>query len=128
MLSGTSYLYGLWPPFSDAVRYLIAWANYYGLSASIVSGYRSGEEQARLYAQGRTPYEIAHHVSKQGAGGSVTDAAAGESAHNYGLAVDVEGRDQAAVIQLARQIGFGTVSWDPAHIEWPGWRSLIRQG
>ena len=124
-LSGTSYLSGLWPPFSSAVRYLQAYCSFYNLEASIVSGLRSNQEQARLYAQGRTPDEVARHVSKQGTGGAVTDAGPGESAHNYGLAVDVEGRDQAAVVQLARAIGFGTVSWDPAHIEWPGWKSLV---
>ena len=124
-LSGTSYLSGLWPPFSNAVRYLQAYCAFYNLEASIVSGLRSNQEQARLYAQGRTPDEIARRVSKQGTGGSVTDAPPGTSAHNYGLAVDVEGRDQARVIALAQAIGFGTVSWDPAHIEWPNWKSLV---
>jgi len=124
-LSGTSYLSGLWPPFSAAVRYLQAYCSYYNLEGSIVSGLRSNQEQTRLYAQGRTPYEVAHQVSKQGAGGSVTDAPAGSSAHNYGLAVDVEGRDQARIIALAAALGFGTVSWDPAHIEWPNWRALL---
>jgi len=124
-VSGTSYLYGLWPPFSEAVRYLLAYASYYNLEGSIVSGLRSLQEQAGLYAQGRTQSEILNRVSKRGAGGSVTDAPPGSSAHNYGLAVDIEGRDQARIIQLARAIGFGTVSWDPAHIEWPGWQNLV---
>jgi len=126
-VSGTSYLYGLWPPMQGAVRYLLAYCAYYGLEGSIVSGLRSLQEQERLYAQGRTQDEVTRRVSKQGAGGSVTDAPPGSSAHNYGLAVDIEGRDQGAIIQLARQIGFGTVSWDPAHIEWPGWKSLVQR-
>lgn len=125
-ISGTWYLSGLWPPFSDAVRYLQAWCEFYSLNAQIVSGYRSIEEQAALYAKGRTPSEVAQRVRKQGHGGAVTDAPPGDSAHNYGLAVDVEGPDQRAVISIAQQLGFGTVSWDPAHIEWPGWQSLIR--
>lgn len=124
-VSGTSYLYGLWPPMSEAVRYLLAWAAYYNLEGSIVSGLRSNSEQATLYAKGRTRDQILRQVALQGRNGSVTDAPPGSSAHNYGLAVDVEGRDQSAIIQLAAAIGFGTVSWDPAHIEWPGWRSLI---
>lgn len=124
-IGGVWYLSGLWPPFENAVQYLMAYANYYGLSASIVSGYRSMAEQQTLYAQGRTQYEVDHRISKHGTGGSVTDAPPGSSAHNYGLAVDVEGRDQASVIQLARAIGFGTVSWDPAHIEWPNWQALL---
>lgn len=124
-ISAGLYLSGLWPPFAEAVRYLLAYASYLQLEGNIVSGRRTNEEQTRLYAQGRTRDEIIRHVSKQGAGGTVTDAAAGESAHNYGLAIDVEGRDQARIIQLARMIGFATVSWDPAHIEWPGWRQLV---
>jgi LAS superfamily LD-carboxypeptidase LdcB len=124
-LSSGLYLSGLWPPFAEAVRYLQAYASSLQLEARVVSGRRSNTEQEQLYRQGRTPYEIAHQVSLHGARGSVTDAPPGSSAHNYGLAIDVEGRDQAAVVQLARQIGFGTVSWDPAHIEWPGWRSLV---
>ena len=124
-LSGTSYFSGLWPPFSAAVRYLQAYCSYYNLEGSIVSGLRSNSEQANLYAQGRTVYEIANRISREGTGGTVTDAPPGSSAHNYGLAVDVEGRDQQRIIALAAALGFGTVSWDPAHIEWPGWRSLI---
>jgi hypothetical protein len=125
-LTGTLHLSGLWPPFAEAVRYLRQWSDYYGLEAQIVSGYRTAEEQRRLYAIGRTYDEVRAHVSKHGTGGTVTDAAPGESAHNYGLAIDVEGRDQYAVVELARRIGFGTVSWDPAHVEWPGWRHLLR--
>lgn len=123
-LSAALYLSGLWPPFAEAVRYLQAYANSYGLNCSIVSGYRSIHEQNALYAQGRSPSEVANRVSKRGAGGAVTDAPGGTSPHNYGLAIDVEGPDQAAVVALAREIGFGTVSWDPAHIEWPNWRYL----
>lgn len=124
-VSGTSYLYGLWPPMSEAVRYLLAYAAYYNYEGQLVSGLRSNQEQARLYALGRTPDEVRRQVSKQGRDGTVTDAPPGTSAHNYGLAVDVEGRNQRDIIALARAIGFATVTWDPAHIEWPGWRSLV---
>lgn len=115
------------PAFARAVEgWLIPWANHLGYEARIVSGYRSLEEQARLYAKGRTPQEIAQRVKKQGRGGAVTDAPPGTSAHNFGLAIDVEGRDQQLVIRLARDLGFGTVSWDPAHLEWPGWSGLVK--
>jgi LAS superfamily LD-carboxypeptidase LdcB len=80
------------------------------------------QEQAQLYAIGRTAEEVAAHVSKQGRDGAVTDALPGQSAHNYGLAVDF---DNPALRHLAAEIGFGTVSWDPAHVEWPGWRHII---
>lgn len=116
---------GLWPPFAAAVSILKAWSDYFSLNATITSGYRDLREQERLYAIGRTPAEIAARVSKQGKGGAVTDAPPGSSAHNYGLAIDVEGPDQSAVMEIARALGFGLVSWDPAHVEWPNWRRLI---
>jgi len=111
---------------SEAVRYLMAYANSYGLSGSVVSGYRSFREQVELYQKGRSTSEVINRVAKHGAGGTVTDAYAGESAHNYGLAVDIEGPNQAEILELAVAIGFQTVTWDPAHIEWPNWRSLFR--
>jgi LAS superfamily LD-carboxypeptidase LdcB len=122
MIGGSRYLSGLWPPFAGAVQYLLEWGNYQGLSGEIISGYRSLQEQAELYAIGRTPEEVAAHVSKQGRDGSVTDAVPGQSAHNYGLAVDFDNPD---IRHLAAVIGFGTVSWDPAHVEWPGWRRIV---
>lgn len=122
MIAGTRLLSGLWPPFAGAVLYLLQWADYYRLEGQIVSGYRSLEEQRQLYAQGRTPQEIAQRVSKRGSGGSVTDAPPGSSAHNYGLAVDF---DNKAIRDLAAEIGFGTVSWDLGHVEWPGWQHLL---
>lgn len=128
MLSGGLYLSGLWPPFASALSYLQAYCESLGLEAQIISGFRSESEQAALYRQGRTAYEVANRVKKSGKGGAVTDAPPGYSAHNFGLAVDVEGRDQAAVVRLAQQLGFGTVSWDPAHIEWPNWQSLVSRG
>lgn len=109
-----------------AVDYLQQWVAYYGLSGQIVSGYRTLQQQAEEYAKGRTPQEVANHVSKTiGVGGVVTNAPPGYSAHNYGLAVDVEGRDQTAIVRLGRAIGFATVTNDPAHLEWPGWRALV---
>ena len=122
MISGVRLVSGLWPPMAGAVQYLLQWADYLQLSGALVSGYRSLEEQRQLYAQGRTSAEIAMRVSKHGTGGTVTDAPPGMSAHNYGLAVDF---DNKAIRDLAREIGFGTVSWDPGHVEWPGWQSLL---
>lgn len=126
MLSGGYHVSGLWPPFAAVVRdYLTPWTEYYGLRGTIVSGFRSFDEQAAKYRIGRTPLEVLHRVRKQGRNGAVTDAGPGESAHNYGLAIDVEGPDQSAIVQLGAAMGFGTVSWDPAHLEWPNWRSLL---
>ena len=129
MLSAGLHLSGLWPPFREAVRYLQAWTQYYNLTGHISSGFRTSVQQEALYRLGRTLREIAQRVSKKlGVGGVVTNAPPGTSAHNYGLAVDIEGPDQRAILDLARQIGFGTIEDDPGHINWPGWRSLISSG
>lgn len=49
-----------------------------GLDVLVTCTLRSNEEQAALYAQGRSK-----------PGHIVTDAPAGKSAHNYGLALDI---------------------------------------
>ena len=122
MASGLQHLSGLWPPFAEAVRYLLAWADHYGLDPVVTEGYRTRERQELLYAQGRTR-----------PGAIVTQARGGESAHNYGLAADITSRDgygsakARAIHTLAQQIGFGTISWDEPHVEWPNWRGLLRQ-
>lgn len=121
-------LAGLYPPFAQAVGVLQQYAAHYGLRGVIPStgGFRSPAEQERLFAIGRTRLEIAQRTKKFGRGGSVTDAPPGSSAHNWGLAIDVEGPDQAAIIALGKKLGFGTVSWDPAHLEWPKWQQMLR--
>lgn len=115
----------VWPPMADAVRYYLAWTEYFHVPVSLTSGWRSADEQAALYAEGRTPDEIANHVRKYGRGGAVTDAPPGYSAHNYGLAVDISSPQMALARAIGQQVGFGTVSWDPAHLEWPQWRALV---
>jgi hypothetical protein len=127
MLSGGLYLSGLWPPFREVVtEYLQPWVEYFGLEGRIVSGFRSIEEQDALFHLGRTQAQYNARVRLQGRNGSVTDAPPGSSAHNYGLAIDVEGRNQSEIIQVGAALGFGTVSWDPAHLEWPNWQALLR--
>ena len=50
----------------------------HGVTAEVISGLRSYQQQAALYAQGRTR-----------PGGIVTNARPGSSWHNYGLAIDL---------------------------------------
>lgn len=61
-----------------------------GIVVVITNGFRSAEEQNRLYEQGRTTK-----------GNIVTNAKGGESFHNYGLAID-----------FALKTPSGTVIWD----------------
>lgn len=67
----------LYPVVANAARALITMAYKRGVMITIVQGLRTMEEQAALYAQGRTK-----------PGSIVTNAKAGTSYHNYGLAID----------------------------------------
>jgi D-alanyl-D-alanine dipeptidase len=66
------------PQLAALVRAAAATLEPAGTYLLVVSGLRTSAEQNALYAQGRT---APGHI--------VTDAKAGESMHNYGLAVDV---------------------------------------
>lgn len=69
---------------------LVAKAREIGIRIMITDGYRSDEEQNRLYSKGRSTE-----------GNIVTNAKAGESLHNYGLAID-----------FAIRLNDGSVIWD----------------
>ena len=87
----------LYPPIREAVEEFLAEAKQ-RLGAVIFQGYRSLPDQKTLYAQGRTtPGKI------------VTDAKAGWSYHNYGLALDVVFLD-----------GENQPSWSPTY----DWKTL----
>lgn len=76
--SSLKRLEGLDPKFKVNILCLQGLAKLEGLDVQVACGYRSNEEQAKLYAQGRTvPGKI------------VTNAKPGQSKHNKGLAVDL---------------------------------------
>lgn len=97
----------LHPKIQGKVRAFIKAAEKKGINLRITSdgGYRSPEEQDRLYAQGRTT-----------GGKIVTNAKALQSYHNFGLAIDVvEIKDgqaiwnnprQAEIVAIAKKLGF----------------------
>lgn len=66
------------PSFKDKLLKMLSYLASKGFLFRIVQGLRSFEEQARLYAQGRTT-----------PGSIITNAKQGTSMHNYGFAVDV---------------------------------------
>jgi peptidoglycan LD-endopeptidase CwlK len=102
-----------------------------GVDVLVTCTLRSNDEQATLYAQGRT---APGHI--------VTDAPAGRSAHNYGLALDIvplvngkpdwNGHDPvwhqigdlglAAGLQWAGAPGFPFP--EEPHFQHPNWRAL----
>ena len=101
-----------------------------GWTFFITDGFRSFAEQTELYAQGRT---------KGIKGAILTNAKAGESAHNYGLAVDMAFQKNgvlsydvslyAKVYPIARTLGFVLgADWTPfvdkPHFEYPNWRNI----
>ncbi|WP_282080871.1 M15 family metallopeptidase [Aquimarina algiphila] len=94
----------LHPRIQDKVRRFIHLADQQGIKLRVTDGIRTFKEQDDLYAQGRTkPGKI------------VTNAKAGESYHNYGLAVDVvpmiNGNpnykdDYIKIAQIGKSLGF----------------------
>jgi peptidoglycan L-alanyl-D-glutamate endopeptidase CwlK len=117
----------LYLPFVEQVLEVVAACRARGADYFAVSGYRSDEEQARLYNQGRTT-----------PGPVVTQARPGQSAHNFGLAVDFvrdgyldraglqpdwrpESYDVLGEEALRRGLAWGG-SWakpDRPHVQWP---------
>lgn len=104
----------LHPKVQSYARALILRAKDSGITIKIISGTRSYDEQAKLYAQGRTE-----------PGKRVTNAGPGYSNHNFGLAFDIgvfsgnryleESPAYKAVGALGIELG----------LEWGGnWRSL----
>lgn len=91
-----------------------------GIRLRVVSTYRTREEQARLYAQGRTVR-----------GDIVTYARPGESPHNYGLAIDVlpvpdTSRNWKRLRKTAADVGFSLLGeWDPGHLQHPQWPQVL---
>lgn len=67
----------LYPPFLDRIITMIGECQDNGAHYFAVSGIRTYAEQTKLYEQGRTK-----------PGPKVTNAQAGQSAHNFGLAID----------------------------------------
>jgi peptidoglycan L-alanyl-D-glutamate endopeptidase CwlK len=101
-----------------------------GLDVLVYCTLRDLDEQARLYAQGRTtPGKI------------VTNAKPGQSAHNYGLALDFvplvggkpewkPGERYAQAIALAEAEGMESASkWtrfrEYPHLQEPNWRNYL---
>ena len=112
----------------------VAWLDqciHAGLDVLVTCTYRSMAEQADLYARGRTA-----------PGKKVTNAKPGQSAHNYGLALDfvpmINGKPEwsakdpawGQAITLAESQGMESLAHDPkfaelAHLQEPNWRDIV---
>jgi len=105
-------LLALEPEVRSRVEQMIAAVRGAGWYVTVTSGYRSVEEQERLY--------YGPHI--------LPVAVPGCSTHNYGLAVDLvtDYPDQAGLAKAFGLIWAGRV--DPVHYDvvgWSRWRSLI---
>lgn len=124
----------LHPQFQELVTKLLAITNpkLGEYEAYITDGFRSFAEQTELYAKGRTaPGKI------------VTNAKAGQSPHNYGLAVDIAFRKGGKglfydvepykkLYDEARKLGFELgADWtgfqDKPHFEHPQWEKIANK-
>lgn len=106
-------LASVYPPLRQRVQRAINLCAAAGVPVLVTCGLREMGEQAALYAKGRTAEEIVKRVKKHGKDGAVTDAPAGYSSHNFGMAVDVA-PDNAALAGLQPD-------WNAAH---PVWRQM----
>lgn len=92
----------LHPDLQPIAREFVRRCQAQGVEALITCTYRSGEEQNALYAQGR---------SRPGA--RVTNARAGQSAHNFTL----NGKPAARAFDIVPLIK-GQCMWDAKHPHW----------
>ena len=105
----------LLPEVQPIARALVQKAALGGIRIKIISGFRTYAEQDALYAQGRTA-----------AGDIVTNAKAGYSNHNFGIAFDVgvfEGNTYLG--ESPKYKAVGVIGMDLG-LEWGGsWKTLV---
>lgn len=119
----------LYPPFLAKLQAVVDDLHASGLDYWVVSGFRPYDEQTELYAQGRTK-----------PGRVVTQARAGESSHNFGIAADLvrdfyleraglqpdfrpESYDAVGPVAVKHGLVWGG-TWrfkDLPHVQWPGY-------
>jgi len=126
-LSNDAHIDTMHPKIRDKVRAFMAKCQALGIPFDITSSHRTWEQQSKLYAQGRTTE-----------GPVVTQAKAGESYHNYGLAFDfipiVNGKRKYDSVtmerigKLAEKEGFnwGDEFNDRPHIEYKQYGTISK--
>jgi len=81
------------PRIQERVVNFINEAHKQGIKLRVAQGFRSFDEQNKLYAKGRSRAQLdakgLHHISARPNENRVTNVTGGKSAHNWGLAVDV---------------------------------------
>jgi peptidoglycan L-alanyl-D-glutamate endopeptidase CwlK len=107
----------LLPEVRPLARALVQKAAHNGIAIKVIGGTRSYEEQAALYAKGRTA-----------PGPVVTQAGPGESNHNFGIAFDVGIFEGSKYLeQSPRYMAVGALGTELG-LEWGGnWSSFVDQ-
>jgi peptidoglycan L-alanyl-D-glutamate endopeptidase CwlK len=105
----------LLPEVRPMARALVQKAAGMGIRIKVISGFRTYEEQAALYAQGRTA-----------PGNIVTNARPGYSNHNFGIAFDIGVFEGSGYLpESPRYSAVGALGIDLG-LEWGGsWKSLV---
>jgi peptidoglycan L-alanyl-D-glutamate endopeptidase CwlK len=107
----------LLPQVRPIARALVQKAAAAGISIRVISGLRSYEEQAALYAQGRTA-----------SGKTVTNARPGYSNHNFGIAFDIGVFEGSKYLpESPKYKAVGALGMDLG-LEWGGnWKTIVDQ-
>ena len=107
----------LLPQVRPIARALVQKAAAAGISIRVISGLRSYEEQAALYAQGRTA-----------PGKKVTNARPGYSNHNFGIAFDIGVFEGSRYLpESPKYKAVGALGMDLG-LEWGGnWKTIVDQ-
>ncbi|MEY4564038.1 MAG: Peptidoglycan L-alanyl-D-glutamate endopeptidase CwlK precursor [Pseudomonadota bacterium] len=107
----------LLPEVQPLARALVQKAAQNGIQIKVISGLRSFAEQDALYAKGRTT-----------AGPKVTNARAGHSNHNFGMAFDVGVFERSAYVpDSPKYKAVGALGMDLG-LEWGGsWTTIVDQ-
>ena len=114
-ISGRGKLSGLHREVREAADWTLAVADHYGVPITVTSGFRSWEDQTRLYNRFR-------------AGNSRFPAnRPGDSSHNFGLAFDstVDPSLQDWWNAVRRYVGFEVLPNDLIHAQVFNWRQHV---
>lgn len=103
----------LHPLLQQKAKEFIARCNRLGVYPYIYCTYRSGAEQDQLYSMGRTTKSTIGVTALRPLGKKVTNAKAGQSAHNYNM----NGKPASKAWDACPQVA-GALVWDEKHPHW----------
>lgn len=125
MAAGRLKLAALHPQVRALADWCLQVADYYGIPVTVTSGFRSWDDQQRLW----TNYQQCLSTGNMGRTSDCMYPAnrPGDSAHNFGFAWDssVPPEWQPAWDYIRRYAGFEVLPNDIVHAQVPNWRQYI---